>query len=153
MTTESPKTEKEILEEGVRLSVLLQRLDELSVYIDKLIVRMNVEMKRDRIGSIVYLVSWVVWVVLDLIFPWGRGVWVLLFVFGLVYSSYTTTKLLRTFSELDGVFTTLRILGMMDNMPDHPKKKRRWVMDEMIEAVRSWVEKKVAARKSGYQPA
>lgn len=126
---------------------------ELDAYIVRLLNRMNVEVRRDHYASAILLAGWSMWVLLDIVFPWGRGMWVLLYIATLIYSHYTSTKLYRTFSELDGVFNTLKILGMMSDLPEHPTKKRRWVMDELVEAVRSWAEKATKEKAKGLAPA
>lgn len=131
----------------------LQRFQEVSEYIDKLLAEAKHCLFWSLRAATVYLVCWLAWVVLGLVSPvLGHSVGVLLFFGGLVFQHYWDRRAARAMGELDGAFKTLELLGLMP--PDGTRRPRkRKPLQEMVDKVRSWAVEKQKAKEKAYAPA
>lgn len=142
-------TESEEMKNTSDDSRAVQQIEDISKYLDVLIIRMDSYMKRGRSADIIYFLAWITWVIGGVLIPESDKALMLMWVFSLMYQSFWSTKLHGVFKEFDGALKILEILGMVPPK-GHRETRKRSAWARGAELVKEWTEKKQKVQKEAY---
>lgn len=146
-------SEIEDLQKSVNESKARQQVEALSVYLDKLCDAIDLARNRHRSSSIIYGITWFIWVISGFFSGIWNQLFETLFIFALVYDALRFSQRMKAHGEFTGCIETLRILGMIPptDQSGHSNKRHFW--SEGIAMVKGWATKKKKVQEEIYQPA
>lgn len=146
-------SETEDLKKATEESKFRQQMEAVSAYLDRMSATILETQKAHKISSAIYMVAWGLWIASSFAPDWTYHPATMLFIMALIYDQFRFVRMMRAYAEFRGCIETLRLLGYLPPQNEGGEKKKRKILSEFRDMVKSWATKKQKARDEVYAPA
>lgn len=144
-------TESDELKQKSDQARMKEKLDAVGAYLDLLTHRIDEYRARDRSSDLIYLLSWVTWMIGGWLMPEINNLLMYGWFLSLVYSWFWGVRKHGAMKEFIGAIEVLERLGMIPPISGNSRQSRKQhVWERGVELVKEWTAKKEKVQKEAF---